>query len=67
MRRSQIDVIDVRPPHTETGRNPRPLAGVAPKLPPVSIQTRSCRANYYCDDKKAGEHDLPMESFLRYR
>lgn len=33
LRRSGVDVIDVRPPHTETGLATRPLAGQAPKLP----------------------------------
>ena len=61
MRRSQIDVIDVRPPHTETGLATRPLAGVAPKLPtgldPDAVAARIITAI------KNGEHDLPMESF----
>ena len=34
LRRMKISVIDVRPPHTETGLATRPLAGEAPKLPP---------------------------------
>ena len=34
LRRRGIDVIDLRPPHTETGLAQRPLCGVAPKLPP---------------------------------
>jgi len=34
LRRSGVDVIDVRPPHTETGLAGRPLAGTAPRLPP---------------------------------
>lgn len=32
-RRRQVAVIDVRPPHTETGLVTRPLAGTAPRLP----------------------------------
>ncbi len=32
-RRSKVAVIDVRPPHTETGLATRPLAGAAPKMP----------------------------------
>jgi short-subunit dehydrogenase len=32
-RRSKVAVIDVRPPHTETGLATRPLAGTAPKMP----------------------------------
>jgi short-subunit dehydrogenase len=33
LRRSGVDVIDVRPPHTETGLAGRPLSGAAPSLP----------------------------------
>ena len=33
LRRSQISVYDVRPPHTETGLVDRALSGQAPKLP----------------------------------
>jgi len=32
-RRRHIDIIDVRPPHIETGLADRPLAGIAPRLP----------------------------------
>lgn len=32
-RRRGVAVIDVRPPHTETGLATRPLAGTAPRLP----------------------------------
>ncbi len=32
-RRFKVQVIDVRPPHTETGLADRPLAGTAPKMP----------------------------------
>lgn len=32
-RRVKVSVIDVRPPHTETGLATRPLAGEAPKMP----------------------------------
>ncbi len=34
VRRQRTDVIDVRPPHTETGLADRPIAGAAPDLPP---------------------------------
>ena len=33
LRRSGVDVIDLRPPHTETGLADRPLAGQAPRMP----------------------------------
>lgn len=32
-RRSGVGVIEIRPPHTETGLATRPVAGTAPKLP----------------------------------
>lgn len=61
LRRQQIDVIDARPPHTETGLANRPLAGVAPKLPigldPEVVAVRIVTAI------KDGERDLPVESF----
>jgi cyclic-di-GMP-binding biofilm dispersal mediator protein len=33
LRRNKVSVIDVRPPHTETGLATRPLAGEAPRMP----------------------------------
>ncbi len=33
LRRSGVSVLDVRPPHTETGLADRPLSGAAPRLP----------------------------------
>lgn len=61
LRRQQIDVIDIRPPHTETGLANRPIAGVAPKLPtglePDAVAARIITAI------KDGERDLPVESF----
>ncbi len=61
LRRQQIDVIDVRPPHTETGLANRPIAGVAPKLPtglePGAVAARIVQAI------KDGERDLPVEAF----
>lgn len=33
LRRRGVAVIDVRPPHTETGLATRPIAGTAPRLP----------------------------------
>jgi len=44
LRRSGIRVIDVRPPHTETGLAERAIAGTAPRLPvgldPATVCTR---------------------------
>lgn len=61
LRRQQIDVIDIRPPHTETGLANRPIAGVAPKLPqglePAAVAARIVKA--IAD----GERDLPVEEF----
>ena len=60
-RRRRIDVIDARPPHTETGLASRPLAGVAPKIPqglePDAVAARIVAAVV------AGERDLPTEAF----
>jgi len=32
-RRMKVSVVDVRPPHTETGLATRPISGTAPKMP----------------------------------
>ena len=54
LRRSRVDVYDVRPPHTETGLASRPLAGEAPRparrsrirpTSPGASSTRSLRAS----------------------
>lgn len=62
LRRQKIDVIDARPPHTETGLATRPIAGEAPKLPsglePAFVATRVIKAI------QDGENDLPVESFV---
>ncbi len=43
-RKSKIRIVDVRPPHTETGLATRPITGQAPKLPqgltPDSVAAR---------------------------
>lgn len=61
LRRRQIDVIDARPPHTETGLATRAIAGVAPKMPvgltPDAVAARIVAAII------AGERDLPVEAF----
>ena len=61
LRRRQIDLIDARPPHTETGLATRAIAGVAPKMPvgltPDAVAARIVAAIV------AGEHDLPTEAF----
>ena len=61
LRRRQIDVIDARPPHTETGLASRAIAGVAPKMPvgltPDVVAARIVAAIV------VGERDLPVEAF----
>ena len=61
LRRRRIDVVDARPPHTETGLATRPLAGTAPKMPeglmPDVVAARIVTAVV------AGERDLPTEAF----
>lgn len=61
LRRQQIDVIDARPPHTETGLATRPLAGVAPKLP-VGLEPAVVAARVIVAIQE-GERDLPVEAF----
>jgi cyclic-di-GMP-binding biofilm dispersal mediator protein len=59
--RRQVRVVDVRPPHTETGLARRPVAGTAPRLPtgldPDAVAERIVRA--IVDD----ERDLPSGAF----
>lgn len=61
LRRRQIRVLDIRPPHTETGLAQRPVAGQPPKLPtgatPGDVATRIVTA--IADD----ERDLPSSAF----
>lgn len=61
LRRQKIDVIDARPPHTDTGLATRPLAGVAPKLPD-GLQPAAVAARIIAGIA-AGERDIPVESF----
>ncbi|WP_347871396.1 SDR family NAD(P)-dependent oxidoreductase [Rhodococcus sp. (in: high G+C Gram-positive bacteria)] len=60
-RKSKIRIVDVRPPHTETGLATRPIAGQAPKLPeglsPESVAARIVAA--IVDD----ETDVSAEKF----
>jgi NAD(P)-dependent dehydrogenase (short-subunit alcohol dehydrogenase family) len=56
-----ISVIDLRPPHTETGLAERPLHGVAPRLPaglePAAVARR------IVDAIEAGEREAAAASF----
>jgi cyclic-di-GMP-binding biofilm dispersal mediator protein len=61
LRRQQIEVIDVRPPHTETGLASRPIAGMAPNLP-TGLQPNVVAARIIAAIV-SGERDLPVEAF----
>ncbi|MCP9488748.1 MAG: SDR family NAD(P)-dependent oxidoreductase [Solirubrobacteraceae bacterium MAG38_C4-C5] len=65
-RRTGINVIDVRPPHTATGFSDRPLAGSAPELPDpidpaglVDAVTSAMR-----DDRREVAWDLSARSLV---
>ncbi len=61
LRREHIRVLDVRPPHTETGLHTRPISGVPPRLgrgqDPASVAERIVAAI------AADETDLPSTAF----
>lgn len=61
LRRRGIRVLDVRPPHTETGLASRPVAGQAPRLPrglePDAVAARVVQA------LATDERDLPSSGF----
>ena len=61
LRRQGSRVLDVRPPHTETGLTGRALAGTAPRLPqgkdPAAVAERIITA------MADGEKDLPSTAF----
>lgn len=63
LRRDRVAVLDVRPPHTETGLAGRPVAGQAPRLPqgldPDAVARR------VVDAIAAGEDELPSDGFDR--
>jgi cyclic-di-GMP-binding biofilm dispersal mediator protein len=61
LRRQQIDVIDARPPHTETGLATRPIAGSAPRLP--EGLTPAFVAAKIVAGIQEGVRDLPVEAF----
>ena len=61
LRRQKIDVIDARPPHTETGLATRPLSGTAPNLP-VGLDPNVVAARIIAGIAD-GERDLPVEAF----
>ena len=61
LRRRKITVVDVRPPHTETGLAGRAIAGAAPRLgeglAPSAVAARIVAAI------KAGEAEVPADAF----
>jgi cyclic-di-GMP-binding biofilm dispersal mediator protein len=61
LRRVRVRLVDVRPPHTETGLATRPLSGQAPALPPgldpAAVAARIVRAVL------DGERDVPSTAF----
>lgn len=61
VRSTGIRVLDVRPPHTETGLASRPIAGSAPRLPtghlPDAVADRIVAAI------TGGDRDLPASAF----
>ncbi len=61
LRKSGIDVYDVRPPHTETGLVTRALAGDAPKLPEGLAPEVTARR--IVDAIETGQFDVPAEDF----
>lgn len=61
LRRSGVRVLDVRPPHTETGLATRPIDGQAPRLP--QGKNPDAVARRIVDAMAAGERDLPSSSF----
>ena len=60
-RRRDIRVIDIRPPHTETGMAGRPIAGQPPKLPPGLDPGDVARR--IVDALAGDEIDLPTDAF----
>ncbi len=60
-RRLGVQVVDARPPHTETGLAKRPLAGNAPKLP-VGLDPADV-ARRIVDAIVAGDSEVPSSAF----
>jgi len=61
LRRSKVRLIDVRPPHTETGLANRPVFGSAPALPP-GLEPDHVAARILAAVTE-GERDLASEDF----
>ena len=61
-RRSQIRVLDARPPHTATGLASRAIEGMAPKMPEGI--SPGFVAQVICDALESGATDLPSTDFV---
>jgi cyclic-di-GMP-binding biofilm dispersal mediator protein len=61
VRRQGVQVLDARPPHTETGLATRPLAGTAPRMPQGLDPHHVARR--VVDAIEAGDDELSAASF----
>ncbi|UIK89886.1 SDR family NAD(P)-dependent oxidoreductase [Arthrobacter polaris] len=61
LRRRKVRVLDVRPPHTQTGLHTRPIAGISPQLGPGLDPDAVARR--IVEAIAADETDLPAASF----
>ena len=61
LRRRGIQVLDARPPHTETGLAERPISGTAPAMP-IGLDP-ALVARVIVDGIASGARDLPAEAF----
>ena len=61
LRRRGIQVLDARPPHTETGLADRPIWGTAPAMP--SGLDPALVARVIVDGIANGSGELPAEAF----
>ena len=61
VRRQGVQVLDARPPHTETGLATRPLAGTAPRMP-QGLDPRRV-ADRIVEAIVSGDDELPAAAF----
>jgi cyclic-di-GMP-binding biofilm dispersal mediator protein len=61
LRRRGIQVLDARPPHTETGLAGRPISGTAPSMPAGLDPAHVARV--IVDGIENGNRELPAEAF----